>query len=258
LESFDSNGYRLAYSVFGAGPLLVLIHGFASNSRVNWIETGWVGPLLAAGYRVACIDNRGHGASDKPHDPAAYALAKMGADALNLIAHLGERRAAVVGYSMGAKIAAHAALAAPQAIAAAVFGGIGIHAVRDMADTDDTDEIEAALRAPDPGAIASPVGRTYRDFAERTGSDLMALAACVRPSRQSLPADALSGLSTPVLVAVGAKDAGAGAPGALAALMPNAEAIVIEGRDHMRTSGDRQFQAAVGEFLSRHFPGKSR
>lgn len=255
MESFNSNGYRLAYAEFGTGPLVVLIHGFASNAQVNWVETGWIEPLVAAGYRVAGIDNRGHGASDKPHDPASYALAQMGGDALNLVAHLGERRAAVVGYSMGAKIAAHAALAAPDVIAAAVFGGIGIHAVHEMAGTD---EIEAAFMATDSGAVTGQLGRTYRAFAERTGSDLRALAACVRPSRQPLPANALSGLRMPVLVAVGSEDHGAGAPGPLAALMPNAEAIVIEGRDHMRTSGDRGFQAAVGEFLGRHFPGTSR
>ena len=62
---------------------ILLIHGFASTAHVNWVFPGWVKTLGAAGYRVLAFDNRGHGQSDKPHDPAAYTPEKMAGDALS-------------------------------------------------------------------------------------------------------------------------------------------------------------------------------
>ena len=248
---FVSEGYSLAYDTFGEGPLVLLDHGFASNGQVNWVETGWVAPLADAGYRVAILDNRGHGQSEKIYDPAAYGAADMARDALNLVAHLDAEKVALVGYSMGARIVAFAALAAPQTVAAAVFAGLGIKMVEGMADSD---QIVAALEAPDLGAVTGRVGRAYRIFAERTGSDLKALAACARSPRQAVSAEALGRLDMPVLVAVGSEDSVGGAPVPLAALMPRGEAFVIEGRDHMRATGDGRFKAAVTAFLGRHYP----
>jgi len=69
---FTSDGVDIAYVDQGSGGAVLLIHGFASNLRVNWIDTGWVRLLTDAGYRVVAIDNRGHGESGKPHDPARY------------------------------------------------------------------------------------------------------------------------------------------------------------------------------------------
>jgi pimeloyl-ACP methyl ester carboxylesterase len=254
MPMFVSEGYSLAYDTFGDGPLVLLDHGFASNGRVNWVETGWVDTLTAAGYRAAIIDNRGHGQSEKIYDPAAYAAADMALDALNLVGHLGAKRAALVGYSMGARIAAFAALAAPQTVAAAVFGGLGIKMVEGMADSD---QIVEALEAPDLDAVTSRSGRAYRIFAERTGSDLKALAACMRSSRQAISAAALGQLEMPVLVAVGSDDTVGGAPEPLAALMPRGEAFRIEGRDHMRATGDKRFKAAVTGFFGRHYPANA-
>ena len=45
------------------------MHGFASSCRDNWVSTGWVRDLTRAGFRVLGVDQLGHGASDKPHDP---------------------------------------------------------------------------------------------------------------------------------------------------------------------------------------------
>lgn len=255
IQFFSSEGYSIAYESFGEGPLLVLIHGFASNGRVNWVETGWVEALVAAGYAVATIDNRGHGESEKIYDPEVYAPDNMALDTLNLIRHLRATRATLVGYSMGARIAAFAALKAPETIAAAVFGGLGIRMVDGMADTG---VIVAALKAPSLEAVKDPAGRPYRIFAEHTKSDLKALAACMRSSRQNLTAEQLGRLNMPVLVAVGSDDTIGGAAEPLARLIPQGEFFVIEGRDHLRATGDPAFKAAAVEFLGRHFPGTNR
>ena len=66
------------YQVAGEGPALVLLHGF-SERVVDWYEAGYV-DALRPDYRLILIDARGHGASDKPHDRAAYALDRRVAD----------------------------------------------------------------------------------------------------------------------------------------------------------------------------------
>ena len=74
---FDSDGVTIHYEVFGEGPPIVLVHGFASNLQDNWVLTGWVKRLLDQGRRVVALDCRGHGESAKPHDPEAYAGGAM-------------------------------------------------------------------------------------------------------------------------------------------------------------------------------------
>jgi pimeloyl-ACP methyl ester carboxylesterase len=109
MPSFLSDGVRIAYLDEGPrdGTPIVLVHGFASNARVNWVTTGWVATLTGAGHRVIALDNRGHGASEGPHDPAQYGTAThMAEDVRRLMDHLGIERADVMGFSMGAWIAA--------------------------------------------------------------------------------------------------------------------------------------------------------
>ncbi len=103
---FDSDGVRLNYELHGpeAGPPVVLVHGFASDYKLNWLGTRWQESLTGAGYRVIGLDCRGHGRSDKPHDPAAYAIDVMAADVRRLLDELGVPSAHYTGYSMGARI----------------------------------------------------------------------------------------------------------------------------------------------------------
>src|ERR1700730_9622729 len=78
---FDSDGVRLHYVLVGPveGRPIVLVHGLASDYQLNWVGTRWQETLVNAGFRVIGLDCRGHGHSDKPHDPAAYALATLAA-----------------------------------------------------------------------------------------------------------------------------------------------------------------------------------
>jgi pimeloyl-ACP methyl ester carboxylesterase len=70
----------------GEGPPLVLQHGF-SNSLESWYDAGYV-HALRPDYRLILIDARGHGASDKPHDPDAYALQRRAGDIVAVLDHL--------------------------------------------------------------------------------------------------------------------------------------------------------------------------
>jgi pimeloyl-ACP methyl ester carboxylesterase len=228
---------------------IVLVHGFASNSYVNWVHPGWVATLTRAGRRVIALDNRGHGASSKLYDPADYEMALMADDVRALLDHLGIERADVMGYSMGARITAFLCLNHPARVRSAILGGLGVNLIEGhsggLAQT-----IVAALQAPSLADVTHPVGRAFRSFAEQTKSDLKALAACMRRPRQSLSRAQVAGIRTPTLVAVGTNDEVAGSAQDLAALIPGAQALDIPDRDHMLAVGDKVFKAGVLDFLN--------
>ncbi len=246
MPSFSHDGVDIAFLDEGEGEPIVLVHGFASNKEVNWVAPGWVTTLRRAGRRVIALDNRGHGASTKLYDPAAYHTAIMADDVRALIDHLGLPRADVMGYSMGARNTVFLAMANPERARAAVLGGIGIRLV-DRAGLPET--IAEALEAPSLADVSDPLGHMFRAFAEQTKSDLRALAACLRGSRQPLTRAELARIAVPVLVAAGTKDQIAGSPEQLAALVPGAKALAIPERDHMLAVGDRVFKAGVLQFL---------
>jgi len=202
--------------------------------------------LASNGFRVIAVDNRGHGASQKLYEPEAYTGPVMAEDARRLLDHLGIAKADVIGYSMGARIAAFLALAHPDRVRSAVFAGLGANMIRGVGDPK---PIEAALLAEDLSAIADPNARGFRLFADQTKSDRRALAACIMASRDRIPAADLSTLSVPVLVAVGTEDTIAGPTQPLADTIPGARLLDIPGRDHMKAVGDRIFKEGVLNFL---------
>ena len=249
MKTFLSDGIELAYHDEGAGDPILLIHGFASNARVNWFETGWVTFLTHAGYRVIAIDNRGHGGSKKLYAPALYRAPLMAEDARRLLDHLGLGRAHVMGYSMGARITAFLTLNHPERVRTAVFGGLGSGMVDGVGEAE---PIARALEAERLEDVNHATGRAFRVFADRTGGDRLALAACMRAARQKISADEMAQIAVPVLVAVGTRDVIAGSAQRLAAMIPGAEALDIPRRDHMRAVGDRVYKDGVAEFLGRH------
>ena len=253
MPTFLSEGVTLSYLDEGAGAAralpVLLIHGFASNIEMNWIAPGWVRDLTAAGYRVVAIDNRGHGQSEKLYAPEAYSREIMAEDARRLLDHLGISQAHVIGYSMGARIAATVALAHPERVGGLVLGGLGHNMVRAMAGTG---PIAQALLAPSIEDVVNPTARTFRAFAEQTKSDLKALAVCIRQIRNPVPREEIATIGAPTLVAVGTNDVIAGPAEILSELIPGAEAFEIVGRDHMKAVGDRSFKTAVIDFLERH------
>jgi len=248
MPSFHNGAVEIAYLDEGEGDPIVLVHGFASSKNVNWVYPTWVSDLRKDGRRVIALDNRGHGESSKLYNPAQYAIPAMADDTVALMDHLGIARADVMGYSLGARIAAWLGLKQPARLRSAILGGIGIA----MIDGGGPGEnVAKALEAPALEDVTDPVGRTFRAFADQTRSDRLALAACLRGSRGLMTREEAAAISVPVLIAVGTADEVAGSAEALGKIIPGSEVLDIPNRDHMRAVGDKVYKAGVADFLSR-------
>ena len=199
---FDSNGVRLHYEVHGPerGTPLVVVHGFASDYRLNWVGTRWQEALTSAGFRVFGLDCRGHGHSDKPHDAAAYSIGVMAGDVMRLLDQVDLPSACYLGYSMGGRIGLQVVLDHPARVQRAVLGGIGTAGAIGSADA----IAESFLRGePTDDAVAQTF---YRFASARPINDLKALAACITGLRPEHDPARLAAIRTPILIAVGDRD----------------------------------------------------
>ncbi|WP_137388928.1 alpha/beta fold hydrolase [Rhodoligotrophos defluvii] len=248
MPQFSSQGVCIDYEVRGEGPPILLIHGFASNARANWIDTGWVETLADNGRQVIVFDHRGHGNSEKLYRSELYTTSAMAEDARALLDHLHIARADVMGYSMGARVAARLAIDHPERVGKLILAGLAENMINGVAGAQ---EIAAALEAENPDEVRDPHARPFRLFADATKSDRRALAACIRTSRQKISAEELGRISAPTLIVVGGKDEIAGRPEPLQAVIPGAEILVVPDRDHMRTVGDRRYKQGVLAFLEK-------
>ncbi len=246
IKRFDSDGVEIAYRLSGFGKPVLLIHGFASNHQASWVNTGWVKHLLSEGRQVIAIDNRGHGKSEKLYDKDVYGAPDMAQDARRLLDHLGLDSADVLGYSMGARIAAFLAIEHGSRVRSVVFGGLAKGMISGIGISE---PIAKALESPTTALLKDPKLIAYRRFAEMTGSDLKALAACIRGARRKISPEEISKVSCPALVAAGSKDDVAGSVMFLANLIHGAQAFKIEGKNHMTSIGARSFKNAVSVFL---------
>ena len=247
MQKFNSAGVEIAFFDEGQGPAILLIHGFASNTQVNWQATGWVKTLLEAGFRVIAIDNRGHGESQKIYDPLQYSASIMADDAARLLKYVGVGPVAVMGYSMGARIAAFLTLQRSDLVGRAIFAGL---AERMVTGVGGAEEIAAGLEAPTWHDVTDPGARAFRLFAEQTKSDLKALAACMRSSRVRIKAEALAAIRVPVLVVAGEQDDIAGPVQPLVDLIDGAKGVILPRRNHMNAVGDSGYKKAVLAFLA--------
>ncbi len=254
-EKFNSDGVEIAYQQWGKGLPVLLIHGFASNINVNWRDTGWVAALTDAGYRVIAIDNRGHGESEKLYDKARYLAPLMAEDARRLLDHLKIEQAAVMGYSMGARISAFLALHDPARVTCVVFGGMASNLVHGVGGAE---AIAQALLAPTLADVTDQAARGFRIFADSTKADKLALALCILSSRVKLTAEALSGIQCPALVVAGELDDVAGSVDGLVAMLPHGRGVTLPKRNHMNAVGDSGYKKAVLSFLADVNPGNTK
>ena len=250
MPHFESEGLKIAYDDLGEGDPIVLLHGFAADKSTNWRLTGWYRLLQKAGFRVIAPDARGHGRSDKPSEPEAYAPAGIAGDVVRLLDHLDIEAADVLGYSMGGRNAAWLLTEHADRLGSVVIAGAGINVLpaRDVkkwkskgykltADNEKTDSLAVPSLVP-----------LYRG-ASKLGGIPGALSACLLGSFPNLPAKSFAEVDVPTLVIAGSRDTTAGSPVPLAAAIPGARAVVVPGRTHLTVVTDAFFKGAVMGFL---------
>jgi pimeloyl-ACP methyl ester carboxylesterase len=261
-QYFDSNGVKIHYVVEGQGEPVVLVHGFSANILVQWGVPG-VMSRLNKDYQVIAIDNRGHGKSDKPHDPKLYG-AEMPKDVVRLLDHLKIKQAHVVGYSMGGFITSYLVANHPDRLITATLGGAG------WSQPDDTrlafiDELADSLDAGKgmgPLIIAlTPAGRpkpTDEQLAAlnqlvMASNDSQALAACIRGMRGlAVTEGQLKANKVPTLALIGEVDPLKVGVDEMEKVMANLTVEVIKGADHMTAFRGPKFIDDLTSFLANH------
>jgi pimeloyl-ACP methyl ester carboxylesterase len=235
----------------GAEGAVVLIHGFASNRLEGWRRTGWYAAFERRRIRCAALDQRGHGESQKFYEPGAYRPEALGGDVLALLDHLELERADLFGYSMGARTAIAAALAAPDRVASLMLGGVGGRLFENRREQPQPGEMNLAeaMLAEDVETIRPELMRSFRQFADEQGEDRRALAAFFHSEGSRLAADDLASLTMPVLVVAGVFDELAGDPQGLAGAFPDGRAVALPGLDHFSAIPHAATKATVFDFL---------
>lgn len=226
-------------------PTVAAVHGFASSAIANWHATGWTRELTRAGLHVIALDQRGHGASDKPHLPADYSMELLVADLLNVIDTYLIDEFALLGYSLGARVGWHAALELPERLTRAVLGGIP------DGDPLTRFEVEEA-RAFIAGGERSRDRLTmaYLDMAAgMPGNDLSALLGLVEGMRGGAQPDPLNPPQQPTLFATGSADPILEASKRLASAAPQGSFLEIPDRNHFNAPTSKVFRERGTEFL---------
>ena len=259
---FDAEGVRLFFTEDGQGEPVLLLHGFAAHADVNWRRPGVI-PALIPYFRVLALDLRGHGLSDKPHEPAAYGL-EFARDVIRLLDYFGIPRVRLAGYSLGGFIALKAATLNPDRIRSLAVMGAGWESPDQPGLLAAMPHIQRALLTGRPlkplsayleGERHAPglLNTLWVNVMVRFYNDPQALAAVVA----SLPELAVTesdvrALPMPVLALAGDKDPLRLSTEALAARAPHCERVIIPGADHLTTLMQPQTKQALRDFFLSH------
>ena len=242
-ESFD--GARIAWREIGDGQPVVLIHGYFSDAKTNWLRYGHAAAVAAEGFRVIMPDLRGHGDSAKPHDAASYPADALMRDGLALIAHLGLTDYDLGGYSLGARTTVRM-LANGATPARVVLSGMGLAGITSTAG-----------RGGYFRNVLTNLGTFERGsrewlteaFLKTTKGDPEALLR-VLDTFVDTPPEALGAITQPVLVVSGAEDDDNGSAAVLAAALPAGEYVEVPG-NHMSAVTKAELGEAIAAFLAR-------
>ncbi len=241
-DSFD--GTPIAWREVGEGRPLLLIHGYFSDARTNWLRYGHAAAIAARGVRVIMPDLRAHGESGKPHDPSAYPPDALALDGEALVRHLGLVDYDLGGYSLGARTVVRM-LARGATPRRAVLAGMGLEGI-----------VGAERRADHFRHILTRLGQHERGspewlaeaFLKTTGGDPVALLGVI-DTFASTPEQVLATLDRPTLVLSGVDDHDNGSAAALADALPNARYAEVPG-NHMSAVTKPELGQAIAAFVA--------
>ena len=221
-----NSGVRIHYETIGNGPALVLHHG-TFGSGADWIDLGYV-DAVKADHQVIIPDSRGHGQSDKPHDPMAYDLALRTFDVIAVLDELGLQKVDYFGYSLGGWIGFNLAKHAPDRFRSFIFGGAHPYAEDMQPFRDVMPRDRDAFAAMVDQAVGNRL--TPAMWTRWHANDLDALRALTQ-NRES-NADGLPSMTMPCLLFVGELDPRLPLARQCASVLPNATFFSLPECDH--------------------------
>ena len=241
LISSPTDGIDLRYDVAGSGPPLVLMHG-SVLSRAIWRGLGYLEPLSAE-YTVIRMDLCGYGRSGAPHEQSSYTQERFVADLLAVLDAEGHESAALLGYSLGARIALSAALAHPQRVTRLV--SLGGSASPQQGQVDSV-FFPGVIEAVDEGGmeefcsrqglgpdVESRRGRATRNAFLAADHRAIAALLAATDATEGVADEVLAACEVPALWMAGAEDHPRFEQSQRAAeLMPSAHFVPLPGRDH--------------------------
>lgn len=257
----------LAVRVFSAGndggarPVL-LIHGFASSTELNWVSTGWITALHDAGRKVIAVDLPGHGLSPAPEDLDAYTPSRIRAELLQILQDNHVRPLAdgdatsgvdVLGYSLGSRLAWEFAGTQPQLVHRVVLGG---PASIDPLATFDLEAAQAQLSGG--AAIADPTTAELVRMAQLVPTNnmfsLLSMVEAIK-TEPFAPEEAVP--SMPILLVAGERDDLAGTLPTLLELArghqgsdEHVRELILPARTHANAVTSRAYKQAAVEFIN--------
>ena len=238
------DGVSLAVHRMGEGQPVLLLHGLFSTAEMNWVRFGHAAKLVDAGFECVMPDLRAHGASDAPHDAAAYPEDVLVRDTLALVEALDLETYDLVGFSLGARTAVRSVLAGlePRRL---VLGGMGLEGLagwdrRAGFFIDAIDRYDQIKRG-DPAFMA-------KSFMKSMKVDRVA-ARLLLQSVDDTPPDALSGVTMPTACVCGVDDTDNGSATALAQALPDGTYIEVPGT-HMSSVAEPAMGRAIASFLT--------
>lgn len=262
-KTFDSAGVAYFYTEDGPadGEPVILVHGFAANGDLNWRNSKVIDALKDR-YRVITVDNRGHGLSGKPHDPAKYGI-EMVNDIVRLMDHLQIPKAHLVGYSMGAFITLKFVATHPERLISAMPCGAGwskpeganLEMINTLAsDLEQGRGFNALVRrlAPDGKEPTAAKFASVNYFLSSI-NDTQALAAAVRGFNSLVVSeDELRRNTVPARSVVGTIDPLRDGVDAMKDVMGRLEVVYLEGFDHITAMGAPGLRENIRGFLDAH------
>jgi len=257
---FDSNGVKIRYATAGAGEPVVLIHGWMGDS------TMWGAKLSAPeGFQLIAFDCRGHGKSDKPHDPDKYGV-EMSEDVVRLLDHLKIKKAHLIGYSMGAFIVGKVAATHSDRVLSVTYGGQA--PIIAGPKSPGSNEVEVFAKAVDEGKGLGPYLMSVwpADRPKLTLDQANALCKLMY-GEKDVKAYAVSGLSLPKLEVTAEDLRKCKAPtlfiyggnesryvkdriAEARQVLPSSQVKVVEGSDHVSTPAKPEFGQTILAFLN--------
>jgi len=259
---FDSAGVKIHYTVEGMGEPVLLLHGFGADIQTNWAASGVI-KALSNSFQVIAMDSRGHGQSDKPHDPGAYGM-NMVEDPIRLLEHLKIRKAHVVGYSMGGMISCAILGYHPERLLTAVIGGAGWYtpeedpmpAIRkQLADSLEQGKgLEPLIIHLNPTGAPPPTPEQIvllsKMFLSR--NDALALLALQRNFAPAPTQAQLRANKVPVLTLIGELDPLKSGVDRLNGLISDLKIVVIPKANHITALLNPEFIKSLKAFLVEH------